>query len=102
MFLLVCSSVQPYYLSNPSSPTSLYLTVSPFPKVLEELRSVSNLDYPKSTLSYSCSVFQLLTYIIYSSEVYYFPTSFHLHVLESSPKNQFVKLVPQALSKSSA
>nr|DAM93138.1 MAG TPA: hypothetical protein [Caudoviricetes sp.]DAP35673.1 MAG TPA: hypothetical protein [Caudoviricetes sp.] len=30
MFLLVCSSVQPYYLSNPSSPTSLYLTVSPF------------------------------------------------------------------------
>nr|DAS20109.1 MAG TPA: hypothetical protein [Caudoviricetes sp.] len=46
------------------------------------------------------STFDLL---IYSSVVYYFPTSFHFHVLESSsPKNQFVKLVAQALSKSSA
>nr|DAN31789.1 MAG TPA: hypothetical protein [Caudoviricetes sp.] len=45
------------------------------------------------------STFDLL---IYSSVVYYFPTSFHFHVLESSPKNQFVKLAPQALSKSSA
>nr|DAM87358.1 MAG TPA: hypothetical protein [Caudoviricetes sp.] len=45
------------------------------------------------------STFDLL---IYSSVVYYFPTSFHLNVLESSPKNQFVKLVALALLKSSA
>nr|DAP35674.1 MAG TPA: hypothetical protein [Caudoviricetes sp.] len=34
--------------------------------------------------------------------VFYFPTSFHFHVLESSPKNQYVKLVALALLKSSA
>nr|DAP96568.1 MAG TPA: hypothetical protein [Caudoviricetes sp.] len=41
--------------------------MSPFPKVLEELRRVSNFDYPKSTLNYSCGVFQLLTVLVFRS-----------------------------------
>nr|DAQ76338.1 MAG TPA: hypothetical protein [Caudoviricetes sp.] len=38
--------------------------MSPFPKVLEELRKFDNFDYQKSTLIYSCGVFQLLTVFI--------------------------------------
>nr|DAT61077.1 MAG TPA: hypothetical protein [Caudoviricetes sp.] len=64
--------------------------MSPFPKVLEELRRVSNFDYPKSTLNYSCGVFQLLTVFIYSSSVLY-----PHHVLKSSYPKPYRKVVPR-------